>query len=151
MTRPVVTFSIDGLKELDEALAELPRATGKNVAKRTLIKAAQPIADEWERLAPVRKGTYKRSISISQKLSRRQRSMHKKESTVEVFVGAGSLPQAHMSEFGTARQAPRPAARPAWDGNKHRSLEIIRNTLAEEIEKARARLAKKAARLAAKS
>ena len=51
-----VTVRIDGLAALDRALGELPKATARNVLVRTLKKAAQPIADEARRLAPVSPG-----------------------------------------------------------------------------------------------
>ncbi|MFA5897936.1 MAG: HK97-gp10 family putative phage morphogenesis protein [Hyphomicrobium sp.] len=46
------TFKIEGLKELDAALGELSKATARNVTRRVLIKAAQPMVDEASRLAP---------------------------------------------------------------------------------------------------
>lgn len=46
--------------------------------------------------------------------------------------------------------APQPFMRPAWDEKKDEVLELIRTELGDEITKAAARLAKKAARLAAK-
>lgn len=141
---------VEGLRELDRALRELPKATGKNVLKRVLMKAGQPIEHHAERLAPVRTGHLKQSIGTGTKLTRRQRRQHKKESPVEVFVGAAE-PKAHMQEFGQAHHPPQPFLRPAWDANKMGALNSIKNDLGEEIEKARQRLAKKAARLAAKA
>src|SRR5690606_8122518 len=46
------TLRIDGLKELDKALGDLPKATARNVLHRTLRKAGAPIAEEASRLAP---------------------------------------------------------------------------------------------------
>lgn len=148
MARQVIR--VEGLRELERALAELPRKTGKNVLKRTLMKAGEPIEKDAAQRAPELVGTLKRSVTTSQKLTRRQKKAHTKESAVEVFVGAGGLPQAHLQEFGAAHHAPQPFLRPAFDSNKMRALETIKTDLAAEIEKARARLARKAARLAAK-
>ncbi|WP_274875079.1 hypothetical protein [Sinorhizobium meliloti] len=44
--------SIEGLKQLDQALAELPKATGKAVLRRTLIKAGEPLADDMRARRP---------------------------------------------------------------------------------------------------
>lgn len=140
------TFTIEGLKELDEALAELPRATGKNTLMRALIKAGQPVADDAANSARRLSGALQRSFGVSQKLSRRQKSQHKKESTVEVFAGPGALAQAITEEFGTAHSGPHPTLRPSWDANRMKVLESIKDDLAIEIEKARERLARKAAR-----
>jgi len=146
----MTTVKIEGLSELKDALEELSKATARNVQKRALIEAAGPLEADAERLAPFRKGTLKRSITISPKLSSRQRSLHKPTAKVEMFVGPGSLVQAITSEFGTSHSAPRPFMRPAWDKNKKPMLLSIRDFLAEQIEKARQRAARKAARILAK-
>jgi hypothetical protein len=41
-----VATKLEGFKELDRALGKLPKATAKNVLRRTLIKAAKPIDDD---------------------------------------------------------------------------------------------------------
>lgn len=144
------TFRIEGLSELLEALQELPKATGKNVQKRALLKAGKPIADAAAANARRLTGKLQRSFGVSDKLSSRQKSQHKKESSVEVFAGPGALVQAITEEFGTAHSAAHPTLRPAWDQNKRAALESIKDDLANEIEKARKRLARKAEREAAK-
>jgi hypothetical protein len=73
------------------------------------------------------------------------------KAAAEVFIGAGSLPQAHMTEFGTAKMAPRPWARPVWDAHKGTVLLDLGSDLWTEIEAAAARRARKAARLLAKA
>lgn len=143
------TYRIDGLKELDEALRELPKATGKNVLKRALTTAAAPVEAEAKRLVPVKSGKLRDSISIGPRLSKRQRGLNTPGSPVEIFVGASALPHAHLQEFGTVKMRPRPFLRPAWDANKMKVLESIKGDLWQEIEKAAKRLAKKAAKLAA--
>lgn len=144
------SVTIEGLSELLEALQELPKATNKNVLKRTLIKAGQPIADEAKSHARTLTGALQRSFGVSSSLSSRQKAENKKESTVEVYAGPGALVQAITEEFGTAHSSPHPMLRPAWDSNKTSSFKSIRDDLAEEIEKARKRLARKAEREAAK-
>lgn len=146
----VQKFHVDGLRELETALKELPKATGKNVLKRVLVKAAAPVASSAERLAPRMRGRLQMSIGTGTKLSRRQSKLHRKESAVEVFVGAGALVQAITQEFGTAHHPAQPFMRPAWDANQKPSYDSIRDDLAQEIEKARKRLARKAEREAAK-
>lgn len=143
-------FRVEGLSELEEALKELPKATGKNVLRRVLLKAGQPIADAAAARAPRFKGKLQMSIGTGTKLSRRQKKMHVAESTVEVFVGAGALVQAITQEFGTVNHPAQPFMRPAWDGGKNNAFASLRDDLEAEIEKARARLARKAARIAAK-
>src|SRR5262245_5389114 len=144
-----VTVKVEGLSELADALEELPKATGTNVQKRALLKASEPIFEMARRLAPVLSGALKRSIEPGTKLSRRQKMLLHKQSKVEVYVGAAALPHAHLQEFGTVHHPAHPFLRPAWDANKRRAFDMIKKELADEIEKARARLARKTARLAA--
>ena len=147
--------TITGLKELEAALSQLPKATGKNVLRRVLRSRAQPIADAASGMAPDDPGTggndLRSSISVGTKLSKRQASLHKKmfrddRASVEMFVGAGPLPQATQQEFGNVIHGPQPFMRPAWEGGKDAVLEGIKDDLADEIDKAAKRLAKKAAR-----
>jgi hypothetical protein len=51
-----ITFNVEGLKELQHALQELPKATGKNVLQRTLMKAAKPIEAAAQARVPVATG-----------------------------------------------------------------------------------------------
>lgn len=145
-----VSFRVEGLSELEDALSELSKATGKNVLKRFLTKRGEPIADDAANHARRRSGKLVGSFGVSQKLSRRQKSLHVKEATVEVFAGAGALVQAITEEFGTSHSAPHPTLRPAFDSNKSKFFDGMRDDLADEIEKARARAARKAAKLLAK-
>jgi len=150
-------MKVEGFKELDEALTELvntvgvSQATGKNLARRVLTRAAEPVASAAASSAPVASGTLRTSITVGTQLSPRQRKSSPKVSPVEVYVGAGPLPQAHMQEFGTAHNAPQPFMRPAWDANKGTAIETIKSGLWSEIKRVAARAARKAARLAAKS
>lgn len=143
-------FQVEGLKELDEALKELPKATARNVLLRTLKEQGQPIATAGETYAPKLTGGLAASYVVSTKLSRRQRKANKKESDVEVYIGPAPSAKSIQTEFGNAHQAAEPHLRPAWDSNVGRVLMGIANSLSEQIEKARARLARKAARLAKK-
>ena len=141
-----VTVKIEGLREVDAALGQLGKATGRNVMRRVAIKRLQPIADEMKANAPVDQSDLRDSIIVTTKNPKRNR----KRSEVEAHAGPGRHPQAHLQEFGTAHHAPQPFARPAWDGGKDALLEGIADDFWAEIEKAAARQAKKAARLAAR-
>lgn len=143
-------FTIEGLAELDEALTELPKAMARSTLVRVLKKQGQVIADAESALAPRLTGKLALSPAVSQTLTRRQKQQNVKESDVEVYVGPTAHPKSIQTEFGNAHQAPHPHLRPAWDGNVEKVLEGIRDDLADEIEKTRARMAKKAEREAAK-
>ncbi|WP_027488470.1 HK97-gp10 family putative phage morphogenesis protein [Allorhizobium undicola] len=141
------SIKVEGLRELQAALAELPKATGRRVALRALTKAATPIADAGRANAPERKGYLKKSYGVGTKLTRRQRKVSKKESQFEVYAGPGGDPAGVQTEFGNEHQAAEPHLRPAWDANKDRALETIKEELWTEIEKAAQRLARKAAKI----
>jgi HK97 gp10 family phage protein len=149
----VIKIHVEGLAELEAKLRELPDATAKNVLRRVGRKRLQPVADRARELVPVHQGDLRDSIGVSTKLSRRQRSKHRKDGPddVEVFAGAGPHPQAHLQEFGTEHHGPQPFMRPAWDAEKDGVLAGIKTDLSDEIEKAAKRLARRAAKAAAKA
>lgn len=139
-----VTVSISGLREIDKALGELGKATGRNVMRRVAVARLQPMAEEMRRLVPVDSGNLKDGIAVTTKNPKRNR----KRSEVEAHAGPGRHPQAHLREFGGDGNPPAPYVRPAWDGGKDKLLDGIKDDLWQAIEKAAARQAKKAARLA---
>lgn len=144
---------IDGLKELDDALAQLPKATGKAVLRRTAIRALAPVIAAAKGLVPVDDGDLRDSLKITTKLSKRQQRLNARavaegKASVQLFAGPAALPHAHLVEFGTAKMAAQPYMRPAWDSKKDEVLELVRTELADEITKAAGRLARKTARLA---
>ncbi|MHA6641346.1 HK97-gp10 family putative phage morphogenesis protein [Mesorhizobium sp. A623] len=138
---------VDGLKELEQALKQLPKANAKRVLNKTMKEAGQPVAKTARALAPEHMGYLRESIDVSTKLSGRQRKLHKKLSPVEMFIGPGPDPAAHLQEFGSGPGHQAQAfMRPAWGQHKNEVLDTIANRTWLEIEKAAARLAKKAAR-----
>ena len=150
----MITFHVEGLRELDAALGDLPKATAKNTMRRVLLKRGEPIVEAAERLAPELSGELKVSLDVSTKLSPRQKRENRKnpsQSYVEVYAGAGALPQAHLREWGSDGHAPEPFMRPAWDSTQGEVLDGVKADLTAEIDKAVVRLARKQARLIAKT
>lgn len=142
---------IEGLRELEAALADLPKATGKNVLRRVLKKAAAPIASDAQANAPSFVGLLSRNVAAASRLTKRQAGIARKEgkSSVEVHVGVTD-PAGVQNEFGNVHQQAQPFLRPAWDANKDGALRTIAADLGTEIEKAAKRQARKTARRAAK-
>jgi HK97 gp10 family phage protein len=146
-----VAFRIEGVSELVEVLTEeLPKATSTNVQKRALKEAAEPFERDAKSNAPIRTGKLREKINISTKLSPAQKSKNEKESKVEIYIGPPSMERAIVAEFGSVKQVPKPFMRPAWDANKRTAFKRIKEILEQEIEKARQRMARKAAKLLAK-
>lgn len=164
----MATFKLEGFKELDKALGELPKRTGKNVLRRVLKKAAEPILDAMTANAPRDTGVLVSKIAESGTLSANERKGHVAEflgigdggqkifgkqaarNYVEIHVGSSgkkqNSPVPMWIEFGTSELPPQPFMRPAWESNKDRALNIIKIELAGEIEKAAKRYAKKLAK-----
>lgn len=141
-----VVVKVEGLREVEAALRELPKSTGKNVLRRVLMKRGKVIADHARMLAREDEGDLKKSLKAGPKLSRRQAAQHRSTETkhsAEIFVGAGALVQAITEEFGTENQAPHPFLRPAWDSGRNALLEGIKDDLWAEIKVAAERRARK--------
>ncbi len=143
------TVKIDGLKELERALSNLPKATGKATLRKVLKEAGEPLAQSMRSLAPKDEYHLSESIDVGTRLTRRQRSLHKAQGGgqdfSEAFVGANN-PAGVQQEFGNENHTAQPFARPAWDSQKNNVLHIITHRLWTAIEEAAARVAKKAAK-----
>lgn len=163
-----VVVQTSGFKALEAALGELPKATARNVLKRTLTKAAEPIRARAEQVAPRDTGTLKQSIIVSASVKNKvgkaeyaaaMRAGRGKAAAVsamrdarratpgsfaEMYVGP-AVPDAfyaHLVEFGTRHSAAKPFMRPAWDSEKDNALAIIRAELGNEIISAARRIAR---------
>jgi HK97 gp10 family phage protein len=155
-----MTVRTEGFAELERALQELGReATQKASLRRAARKAIQPVADMARTLAPDDPETggndLRSSIGVGTRLSQRQASLHRRmfrdeRAAVEVFAGAGPLPQAHLQEFGTRHHAAQPFLRPAWDAEGRRTLDRLATELWADIQRTAARQARRAARQAAR-
>lgn len=130
------SVKIHGLKHIAVTLQSLPASTAKGVLRRILRKRAKPLAAAARHLVPKDTGTLKKSIRIGTKLSRRQRKLHRRagRDVVELFVGPGPDPAAHLQEFGA-----QPYMRPAWDRTQSGILDGIKDDLWAEIRKTIAR------------
>lgn len=147
---------VEGLKELEAALADLKYSTRKSVARTVLKDRAKPFAATMKEHAPRQAGEaggqLQDSIGVSTRLSKRQaRQAEREPNTVYVYAGAGALPQAHLEEFGGPNNRPRPFGRPAWDQHKRPMLDGIAADMWKRIKQAADRAARKAARIAAQN
>lgn len=170
---------VAGLKELEKALGQLPKATGKNVLRRVALKAMEPVAQDMRAHAP--EGMEDDDIIVT---TRRPKGggREPRKSTVEVFAGPKTSKKGHLTEFGTAPHTihakktnkggrmvfyadgrivstpvvhhpgtpPRPFARPAWDENAPTLPHNVGADLFAEIKKAADRQARKQARAGSK-
>lgn len=140
-----VTVKVEGLKDLEKALSELKVSTARNIARRGLKQALEPMAEAARRRVPSMSGDLAESINVTTKNPKRNR----KQSQIEAHMGPGRHPQGPQTEFGNRNHGPQPFMRPAWEEEKHGALESLAGILGEEIDKAAKRAARKAARAGA--
>lgn len=160
-----MTVDFKGGQALEAALAELStQATRRNVAIRALEQAGAPMRDRAKALAPVDVHDLEKSIEIAPRAVRGSGTRTKRGGNaggfgdvVEVFLGIDTAANpavniyGPMSEFGLGHMPLQPFFRPAFDDEKHATLDRIRQSLTVEIGKAAARQERRAAKLAAKA
>lgn len=149
------TVHISGLRELDAALGELPKATARSVLRRVGIKALQPMADAAREMAPDDPTTggvdLKASITVGTKLNDRQKKLQRRrddKAFAEVYMGTND-PAGVQQEFGNVNHGPQSFMRPAFSAHAEGAVKIVGKELGDEIEKAAKRLARRAAKKAA--
>lgn len=140
-----VTVKVEGLKDLEKALSEMKVSTARNIARRGLKQALEPMAEAARRRVPSLSGDLAESINVTTKNPKRNR----KQSQIEAHMGPGRHPQGPQTEYGNRNHGPQPFMRPAWEEEKHGALESLAGILGEEIDKAAKRAARKAARAGA--
>lgn len=148
----IATFKIDGMKELDTALGELPKASAKAVNRRVLLKAGEPMRARAEQLSPEDTGYLSRKVQIGRGLNKSERQRERKrnkKSFTEISLGPVTRAATRfLKEYGTVDMPAQPYMRPAWDEHKMNALNTIRTELGKEIEKTAKRLERKRARSA---
>lgn len=146
-----IAVTLEGFAELDRALAELPKATAKNVLRRVARGALEPMANTAAALAPTRSGRLAYSISVSEKRTGRaqwQRRAVRNGITMAMGPGGGlgTLGYATFDEFGTVDTPAFGFMRAAWDSGRGPALEYVKLNLSIEIEKAALRYARRLAK-----
>lgn len=147
----MTTVKLSGFSDLERELDKLTKAAGKGVLRRSLKKAAAPLADLANATAPEGKtGGLSKSFLYATKLNKRQSGKHRKmfrddRAAVEGFVGTND-PAGVQQEFGNVNHGPQPALRPAWDQDGQALLERLSQDLWSELEKSIARANRKAAK-----
>jgi HK97 gp10 family phage protein len=150
------TARLVGFKELASALeAELPKATRKNITRRAAIDALKPLEQRAKALAPKDDGALANSITTKPaKAKRVSRTRYASTSgSISVMTGPTSGRGADSAggnaawqEFGTVKMPANPYMRPAADTEGQDTVDRLGEALAVQIDKAKARIARKAAR-----
>ena len=146
-------FRFEGGRELDAALRNLSKATARNVGRRALTTAAEPIAAKARVLAPKDEEDLESAIKVGKAIASFQRQGNRGD-IVTVFVGIDESVDKRLHIYAEEQEegnpdrgmAAQPYMRPAWDSEKEKAVERIAPELWAEIEAANARAARKRAR-----
>lgn len=146
-----IEFITQGFANLERELLELPKvATAKNVTRRAAITAMKRVEVRAKQMAPKDEGDLADSITTKPvKAKRESRTRFAASNDVSVATGPtgrqeGGNPA--WQEFGTVKQAAQPYMRPAADAESENVINDFGRELAVQIEKAKARIARKLAR-----
>lgn len=137
----MIRYKLTGGRDLAAALRQLPERARRPTLLRALKVAAAPIAEDAAERVGVWTGRLAENIAVL--------AVPKRSSESEAAVRIGPTTEAFeglLQEFGTARHAPVPALRPAWDAGAPAALDRFASELRTQIERAAARVAKKAAK-----
>ena len=133
-------IKVHGLKELREAMKELPLALEDKALQGMLMAGAKPTLDAAKALAPQAdkainvRGENVEPGRLRNNIARRtaKRSSHDKE--VHVYVRSSQRKKISdptnawfwwFVEFGTSKQSAQPYMRPAFESTKEKALKII--------------------------
>ncbi|WP_404713193.1 hypothetical protein [Sphingomonas sp. MMS24-J13] len=143
-------FRIEGLSDVNAALANLPRGLGKAALVRVGKRRLQPMADAAKAKAPRQSGALQESIIVGtqQGSPGQRRKRFADKSAVEVYMGptADGYPQALPEEFGSPNNPPHGYMRGAWENGARALLDGIAADLGQEVDAAAKRYARKLAR-----
>lgn len=138
MSSPV-TVKIEGLEHVKDRLKGLGPELSKKALNQAVSAGARIIRDAGKQAAPVDTGALRNSI-----YTKRIKELSSTEEAT-YFVGARSGYKYksknadgwyfHMVEFGTEKMQARPFLRPAFEANKMRAYDKIKERLLKFIEK----------------
>ena len=139
-----VTVKVEGLADLGARMKGLSEAVNNRIARAATAAGAVVIRNSAQQKAPVDTGNLKKNIIVKRlpkgessltsehivtvrkgKLTAKQKSSGLKDAYYGQFV-----------EFGTAKMPAQPFLRPAYDENKQRAVEAIKDRIAARLKKA---------------
>ena len=139
MSKPV-QIKLEGFKELNEALKQMPSKVALSVVRRSMRKAAQPILQKARELAPEDTGRLKHFLAMGSK---------KRRDVMLIEVGALNMTErklakqgltsqpyyAKFTEYGTKSQPAQEWLLEAIDSEKEVYLDTLKTDLSRLIER----------------
>jgi HK97 gp10 family phage protein len=160
----MITVQITGLKELQNALNQLPKEIQGRPLRSAVSAAAKVIVDDVKARVPVGE-TGNLKTAVYRYRSRRNSATGRETFFVGIRQGkaqfkdtaynrrrgrvgksyktAGEAYYWRFLEFGTAKMQAKPFLRPAFEANKSRAVEVIKDRLGKSIQTQAKKLAKK--------
>ena len=118
-------IELEGMQELLDNLQQLGQKAAR-IENQALTKAAEPILADAVQNAPEKTGRGKRGLTISRPRKQGEGRY------VLVGLDRGDISEIFymkFHEFGTSKMKARPFLGPAYEKNKNKAVEIIRNEL----------------------
>lgn len=116
---------VEGTADIARKVKAMGRALTRKTLKPILRENLQPIAEDMRSGAAIGTGEMAKSVRVSDRLSKTQRSKLDRIAPIEMYVGPGPLPQVIQEEFGNLHQLPRPFIRPAFDRGADKAIDGI--------------------------
>lgn len=160
----MISVKIDGLKELQKALEQLPKEIQGRPLRSAVSAAAKVVVDDVKSRVPVGE-TGNLKTAVYRYRSRRNSATGRETFFVGIRQGkaqykdtaynrrkgrvgksyktAGEAYYWRFLEFGTAKMQARPFLRPAFEAQKSRAVEVMKERLGKAIQTQAKKLAKK--------
>lgn len=148
MADDYASVEVKGLKELNDALRELPDRIARNVLRGATSAGAAVIRKEAQAKAPVYTGEVSKGHPPPGTLKRAvyQKQIRELSSLVNQTFYVGVRRGKHAKkgidafywtfvEFGTSKMAARPFLRPAFEAKKNEAVQAIKQYLTDRIPK----------------
>ena len=144
----MLEIKVDGLKELQDDLLQLPDKIGGQTLQRSLTAAALPIVNEARDRVPLAHQAYKLyggGVADPGWLKSRivRKKVRQSRNSAEVIVTIKDQRQAYFwrfIEFGTSKLVARPFLRPAFEAKASDAVDRFVERLSDAIDQARQRL-----------
>ena len=133
-----VTAKLVGAQSLSRKFGRMGEIARGDALETALVAGGLVIATRWKELAPVKTGSYRRSIHVGGHTDRfddfEGGDLGQNKSTndsAKIVVGTAITdpPYPVYLENGTIRMATRPSAQPAFDETKDEALREVKRTL----------------------
>lgn len=158
------SIRVEGLAETAARLRALPAELGSKGGgpiRSALFQSAKLLREAAKAAAPVRTGNLQQNIiayrsrnprsegatekySIGMRKGTRRYANNprnrRKGRALQTFKTAGAAYYGRFLELGTAKMAPRPFLRPAFEANKEQAVEVFRRKFLEAVERAEKKL-----------